>query len=47
MKEFQLFEVKEMVNKFDQLSIEKNEFINVFVKREKDVLKLKEEFDVM
>lgn len=47
MKEFQLFEVKEMVYKFDQLSIEKNEFINVFVKREKDVLKLKEEFDVM
>lgn len=47
MKEFQFSEVKEMVYKFDQLSSEKNEFINVLVKREKDVLKLREEFDVM
>lgn len=42
-----MLEVKEMIYKFEQLSSEKIEFINVLVKKEKDVLKLKEEFDVI
>ncbi|XP_068758544.1 protein bicaudal D homolog 2-like [Montipora capricornis] len=47
MKELQLSEVKEMAHKLDQLSTEKNELTNALAKREKDVLKLKEEFDAM
>ena len=47
MKELQLSEVKEMAHKLDQLSSEKNELTNALAKREKDVLKLKEEFDAM
>ena len=47
MKELQLSEVKEMANKLDQLSSEKNELTNALAKREKDVLKLREEFDAM
>lgn len=47
MKELQLSEVKEMASKLDQLSSEKNELTNALAKREKDVLKLKEEFDAM
>lgn len=47
MKELQLSEVKEMASKLDQLSSEKNELTNALAKRDKDVLKLKEEFDAM
>lgn len=47
MKELQLSEVKEMANKLDQLSSEKNELSNALAKKEKDVLKLREEFDAM
>ena len=47
MKELQLSEVKEMAHKLDQLSSEKTELTNALAKREKDVLKLKEEFDAM
>lgn len=47
MKELQLSEVKEMAHKLDQLSSEKNELTNALAKREKDVLKLREEFDAM
>ena len=47
MKELQLSEVKEMAHKLDQLSSEKNELSNALARREKDVLKLKEEFDAM
>lgn len=47
MKELQLSEVKEMAHKLDQLSSEKNELTDALAKREKDVLKLKEEFDAM
>lgn len=47
MKELQLSEVKEMAHKLDQLSSEKNELTHALAKRERDVLKLKEEFDAM
>lgn len=47
MKELQLSEVKEMAHKLDQLSSEKNELTNALAKREKDVLKLREDFDAM
>lgn len=47
MKELQLSEAKEMAHKLDQLSNEKNELTNALAKREKDVLKLREEFDAM
>ena len=47
MKELQLSEVKEMEHKLDQLSNEKNELTNALARREKDVLKLREEFDAM
>lgn len=47
MKELQLSEAKEMAHKLDQLSSEKNELTNALAKREKDVLKLREEFDAM
>ena len=47
MKELQLSEVKEMAHKLDQLSSEKNELTNALAKRERDVLKLKEDFDAM
>ena len=47
MKELQHSEVKEMAHKLDQLSSEKKELTNALAKREKDVLKLKEEFDAI
>lgn len=47
MRELQLSEVKEMTARLEQLSSEKNELTNALAKKEKDVLKLKEEFDAM
>ena len=47
MRELQMSEVKEMTHKLEQLSSEKTELTNALAKKEKDVLKLKEEFDAI
>ncbi|PFX23825.1 protein bicaudal D homolog 2-like [Stylophora pistillata] len=47
MRELQMSEVKEMSHKLEQLSSEKTELTNALAKKEKDVLKLKEEFDAI
>ena len=47
MKELQLSEVKEMAHQLDKLSCEKVELTNKLAKRDRDVIKLREEFDAM